>query len=82
MLGAMPATKEEPQLPPGRIHVPVYEPPEVMSPAQAARLLQVDKDVLLELAAAGRVPGRRVGGEWRFARTALIDWLSERDSAP
>jgi excisionase family DNA binding protein len=50
--------------------------PDVLTPAQAAELLQVPEDELLELAEAGDVPGRRIGEQWRFSRPALIDWLA------
>ncbi|HEY3758644.1 MAG TPA: helix-turn-helix domain-containing protein [Solirubrobacteraceae bacterium] len=49
--------------------------PEVLTPEDAAELLQVDPDVVLELARAGTLPGRELGGEWRFARVALLEWL-------
>jgi excisionase family DNA binding protein len=52
------------------------ELPDVLTPAQAAALLQVDEDAVLALAEEGRLPGRRIGDEWRFARTALVEWLS------
>jgi excisionase family DNA binding protein len=48
---------------------------EVLTPQDAAELLQVDPDVVLELARAGTLPGRELGGEWRFARVALLEWL-------
>ncbi len=38
-----------------------------MMPAQVARL--VDR---------GKLPGRRVGGEWRFSRPEINHWLEER----
>jgi excisionase family DNA binding protein len=50
--------------------------PDVLTPAQAAELLQVPEDELLELVEAGDVPGRRIGEHWRFSRPALIDWLA------
>ena len=50
--------------------------PDVLTLAQAAELLQVGEDELLELAEAGREPGRRIGDQWRFSRPALIDWLA------
>lgn len=50
--------------------------PEVLTPADAAELLQVPREVVLGLARAGRLPGRELGGEWRFARAALLDWLA------
>jgi excisionase family DNA binding protein len=52
------------------------EVPDVLTPAQAAALLQVDEDAVLALAEEGRMPGRRIGDEWRFARAALVAWLS------
>jgi excisionase family DNA binding protein len=48
---------------------------EVLTPDEAAELLQVDPDVVLELARAGALPGRELGGKWRFARAALLEWL-------
>jgi excisionase family DNA binding protein len=50
--------------------------PDVLTPEQAAELLQVDEDELIELAEAGSVPGRRIGERWRFSRPALLAWLA------
>ena len=50
--------------------------PEVLTPAQAAELLQVSEDEVVELAEAGTLPGRRIGERWRFSRPALIAWLA------
>jgi excisionase family DNA binding protein len=50
--------------------------PEVLTPAQAAELLQVSEDEVVELAEAGKLPGRRIGERWRFSRPALIAWLA------
>jgi excisionase family DNA binding protein len=50
--------------------------PDVLTPKQAAELLQVEEEELLELAEAGSVPGRRIGDHWRFSRPALIAWLA------
>jgi len=52
------------------------EPPDVLTLAQVAELLQVDAPVAAELADGGELPGRRVGGEWRFARAAVLAWLA------
>ena len=48
---------------------------EVLDAAAAAELLQVEEAAIVELAAKGELPGRRIGDEWRFARTALLSWL-------
>ena len=50
--------------------------PDVLTPAQAALLLQVPEAEIVTLAEAGTLPGRRIGDHWRFARPALIAWLS------
>lgn len=49
---------------------------DVLTLAQAAELLQVPEPELLELAEAGKLPGRRIGEQWRFSRPALIAWLA------
>jgi len=54
-----------------------YDPPEVMSAEQAAQLLQVEQAVVIELAEAGQLPGRKLGRAWRFSRAALVAWLSQ-----
>jgi excisionase family DNA binding protein len=38
-------------------------------------LLSTDEAAVVELAEAGELPGRRVGGEWRFLRRAVLAWL-------
>jgi excisionase family DNA binding protein len=50
--------------------------PEVLDAAQAAALLLVAEDAILELAERGELPGRKIGDAWRFSRRALLDWLS------
>jgi excisionase family DNA binding protein len=50
--------------------------PEVLTLAEAAELLRVEVEALRAWAEAGDVPGRRLGGDWRFRRAALLDWLA------
>lgn len=50
--------------------------PDVLTPAQAAELLQVSEEEVVGLAEAGTLPGRRIGERWRFSRPALIAWLA------
>src|SRR3954452_17998300 len=52
-----------------------FDAPEVLSPAEVADLLQVEDSVVEDLAEAGELPGRKIGGEWRFSRTAILEWL-------
>lgn len=57
-----------------------YDPPEVLNAQQAAELLQVSEKVIVELAEAGQLPGRKLGSSWRFSRAALVAWLSQPES--
>jgi excisionase family DNA binding protein len=54
-----------------------YDPPEVMNAEQAGQFLQINEQVVIELAEAGQIPGKRLGTTWRFSRTALVAWLGE-----
>jgi excisionase family DNA binding protein len=55
-----------------------FAPPDVLTTAQLAEWLQVDEPTIAELAEAGDLPGRKLGGEWRFAREAVLAWLANR----
>jgi excisionase family DNA binding protein len=49
---------------------------EVLTSAEAAAFLKVGNRTVLEEAKRGRLPGRRVGKEWRFSRKVLEQWLA------
>jgi excisionase family DNA binding protein len=53
-----------------------YDPPEVMNAEQAAQFLQIEPTNVVELAEAGKLPGKKLGPMWRFSREALVAWLS------
>jgi len=55
-----------------------FAPPDVLTVAELASWLQVGEDAVAELAEAGDLPGRKLAGEWRFAREAVLDWLAKR----
>jgi excisionase family DNA binding protein len=57
-----------------------YDPPEVMNAVQAAEFLQIEEAVVIEMAEAGKLPGRKLGDAWRFSRAALVAWLSTPES--
>jgi excisionase family DNA binding protein len=59
----------------GRASFLPYGPLEVLGLAGAADLLQVEPEVVESMAAAGELPGRRLGDDWRFSRVALLRWL-------
>jgi excisionase family DNA binding protein len=72
------AAPSAPGLTLGRHHFRPAEAPDVLTIEQAAALLQVDAAEVAALAEAGELPGRRIGGDWRFPRAALLEWLAAR----
>jgi len=52
----------------------------VLTPADAAQFLRVPEAVVVAEAEAGRIPGRKVGTEWRFLEFALAEWLRSGQS--
>ena len=61
----------------GNYSFQAHDPPEVMTAEQAGDFLQINANVVIELAEAGKLPGRKLGTAWRFSRAALIAWLGE-----
>lgn len=49
--------------------------------ASLARYLHLDPDKVIKLAERGHLPGRRVGGQWRFSSEEIHHWLEERMAA-
>ena len=61
----------------------VPEDKEILNAVEAAAVLGVSERLLLRLARDGEVPGRKLGREWRFLRSALrssIAGLSDEDA--
>ena len=49
--------------------------PEVLTLEEAAELLRLGPAAARAAADAGEIPGRRIGGRWRFSRRRLVEWL-------
>jgi excisionase family DNA binding protein len=50
--------------------------PEIFDVADAAAFLRVSPATVRVALANKKLPGKRVGKEWRLSRSALIAWLS------
>ena len=50
--------------------------PEFLTVSEAAVLLRVADQTVRNELAARRLPGKKIGKEWRLSRTALIAYLS------
>lgn len=55
--------------------------PEVLTLEEAAELLRLGPAAARAAAEAGEIPGRRIGGRWRFSRRRLVEWLEAGDEA-
>ena len=56
--------------------MPEKQADDVLTLAEAAAYLQVAEEELLRLAEQRDVPAQRIGGEWRFLKRALGQWLT------
>lgn len=48
---------------------------EVLTLSEAATYLRVADEEVLRLASLDELPGRSIGGEWRFLKAGLQEWL-------
>ncbi len=49
---------------------------EILTPREAAEYLSIHVRTIYRLAKKGGIPGRKIGGSWRFKKNALDEWLS------
>lgn len=48
---------------------------------QLQEILQVDRTTIYRMADSGRIPGMKVGNQWRFPRTQIEAWLKTQNPA-
>lgn len=53
---------------------------EVMTVKEVANYLRLAESTVYRLAKKGSLPGRKLGGNWRFSRKNLDRWLIETKS--
>ena len=53
---------------------------EILTPREAADYLSVHVRTIYRLAKNGEIPGRKIGGSWRFKKDTLDEWLSVREN--
>lgn len=56
------------------------EEKEILNLDEASALFQVSTKTLLKMLREEAIPARKIGREWRFSRTALMDWISNGNS--
>ena len=53
---------------------------EVLNLEQAMEFFGVSERTMIKLLREERIPARKIGREWRFNKSALLDWLGKGDS--
>jgi excisionase family DNA binding protein len=48
---------------------------EVLTMPEVAAYLRVPEEAVLELVAKDALPAQQIGGEWRFLKRAVVEWL-------
>lgn len=52
-----------------------YENKEVFNPEEAAQWLRVSSQTVYRLLRAGKLPGKKIGQQWRIHKNDLVDYL-------
>jgi excisionase family DNA binding protein len=52
---------------------------EVLNVEETGKFLGFAPYTIREKARDGEIPGRKIGGEWRFSRRRLLEWIEEGD---
>ena len=55
---------------------------DILAADQAAALLRLHPRTVTRLADEGELPGRKIGGSWRFSRSQLISWIEAGSNEP
>jgi excisionase family DNA binding protein len=51
---------------------------EILTIREVADLLKINEKTAYKLAAAGKLPGFKVGGSWRFDRQEIANWIKRK----
>jgi len=51
---------------------------EILTIREVAELLKINEKTAYKLAHAGKIPGFKVGGSWRFERQEIARWIRRK----
>ena len=60
----------------GKLQMESNETNQVMTVSEVAAYLRMADSTVYRLVKEGKIPGRKVGGGWRFSRKVIDDWLA------
>lgn len=55
---------------------------EILTLPEVATLLKVAQKTVYSMAQKGQIPAFKVGGQWRFKRIDIDQWIEQRKAAP
>ena len=58
------------------------QPEDIMTLKEVARYLGLHVMTVYKLTREGRVPAAKIGGQWRFKRSVLDQWLESQMQKP
>ena len=53
---------------------------QILTLEELASYLKIPKSTLYKLVQEGRIPGQKLGKQWRFANRAIDQWLEQQQS--
>lgn len=53
---------------------------EILNMQEVCELLSVSEKTMIKLLKEETIPARKIGREWRFSRTAIIEWIGNGNS--
>lgn len=56
--------------------------PEILLVEEVAEYLRVNKQTIYNLLRQGQLPAKKIGGQWRFHKQAIDDYLMAQDTIP
>ena len=56
--------------------------PEILLVEEVADYLRVNKQTIYNLLRQGQLPAKKIGGQWRFHKKAIDDYLMAQDTIP
>ena len=48
---------------------------EALTVDELAEFLKVSRDTVYRLTQQGKIPGTKVGNQWRFSKARILEWL-------
>ena len=51
---------------------------EILTIREMAELLKINEKTAYKLATAGKIPGYKLGGSWRFERQEIAKWIQRK----